>query len=189
MRKYLAVAVMLFVFVIAWAPPTAVAETDNPAIAIAEAIKESASRLSVARAATYTEEAETRESLVAKAAALEQEAGLYKTTAKMRQTLEDNPISVKYLGEEKRLGGNFHVTEYTYLPRDKKAHAVLAIKAATADAELGFVNLRLSRLAEKESCLAGNARCDSSIAESGRKNKEAQESLFKALNVMRMSVP
>lgn len=187
MRKYLAVAVMLFVFVIAWAPPTAVAETDNPAIAIAEAIKESASRLSVARAATYTEETETKESLVAKAAALEQEAGLYKTTAKMLKAMEDTPISVKYLGEEKWLSGIYYFTEYTYFPRDERKQAVLAIKAATADAELSFINLRLSRFAEKDACLAGNSRCAS--AETERKNKEARESFLNALNTIRMYAP
>lgn len=189
MRKYTTIAVMLFFAAIAWAPIPAIASETDPAIAVAEAITDSASRLSTAKTAAYADETMTRMELTAKAAALEQEAGLYKATVKMRQTLEDNPISVKYLGEEKRLGGNFHVTEYTYLPRDKKAHTVLAIKAAAADAELGFVNLRLSRLAEKESCLAENAQCDSAIAEFGRKNKEAQESYNSTLQTIRMFVP
>ncbi len=176
--------------VIVWAPIPAVASEADPAIATAEAIKEGASRLSAAKAAAYTEETETKEGLMAKATALKQEIRLYKATAKMLQTPENMPISVKYLGEERRLIGNQEVTEHVYLFDDKR-HAVLAIKTATADAELSFINFRLSRIAEREwPCRAESSRCNSSvISETTKKNQEARESFLGALNTIRIFAP
>ncbi len=169
-------------FVIVWAPIPAIASDADPAIATAEAIKEGASRLSAARAAAYVEETEAKESLMAKAAALEQELGRYKATAKVLQTAGNTPILVKYLGQETRLNGNQETTEYTYLFDDKR-HAVLAIKTATAEAELGFIKLRLSRIAGGEwPCRAEDLRCASATT-------TAQESYRGALQEIKMFVP
>lgn len=188
MRKYITIAVMLFFAVIAWAPISAIAGEADPAIAVAEAITDGASRLSVAKTAAYADETMTRRELKAKAAALEQELEHYKTTAKVLQTTENMPISVKYSGQEKRLSGNQEVTEYMYLFNDRR-HAVLTIKTATAEAELRFIKLRLSRVAEREwPCLTESVSCGTVIALTKRKN-EAEESYNSTLQTIRMFVP
>lgn len=174
--------------IFAWIPTAFAGETD-PAVATAEAIKEGASRLSAAKAAAYAEETETKESLMAKAASLEQELERYKTAAKELQA-ENTPISVKYLGQENRLNGNQEVTEYIYVLSGDKRHAALAIKTATAETELGFVNLRLSRIVGGEfPCHTKDSRCKSAMAKWQLENSQAQESYKGALREIRMFVP
>lgn len=190
MKKFFALAVMLFFAVIAWTPILAVANgADDPAVAVSEAVKNGASRLFGAYASAYVDETTGKEALVKKVAALEQEVGLYKATAKMLQTAENTPISMKYLGQERRLSGNYEVTEYTYLLHNDERHAVLAIGAATALAERDLVELHLSKIAEKEACGAKSERCDNATAKWRLKNSQAQESYNSALKTIKMFVP
>lgn len=180
---------MLFMFVIAWTPFSAIAETD-PAVAVAEAAVIGISKVSEAYAAAYADETMTREGLMAKAATLRQESDLYKATAKMLKTMEETP-SVKYLGEERRLSGVYSVTEYKYPARDERRHAVLAIKTVVADAELEFVNLRLARLL-MEACANGNIQCEAMLVPAYRalhESAEAKDTYTKALNTIRFAVP
>lgn len=177
-------------FIFAWIPTASAGETDPAVVATAEAIKEGASRLSAAKAAAYAEETMTKEELMVKAASLEQELERYKTAAKELQIAENTPISVKYLGQENRLNGNQEVTEYLYVLHGDKRHAALAIKTATAETELGFVNLRLSRIAGGEfPCHTKDSRCKSAMVKWQLENAQAQESYKGTLREIRMFVP
>lgn len=185
MRKYLAIAVMLFLAAITWAP-TAHADETDPAVAVAEAAVIGISKVSEAYATAHADETMTREELAAKAASLRQESGLYKATAKMLKTVEETP-SVKYLGEEKRLSGVYSVTEYKYPARDERRHAVLAIKAVVADTELEFINLRLAR---SEACGANSSRCSATSAPLAlQESVRAKDAYTRALNTIRFAVP
>ncbi len=67
--------------------------------------------------------------------------------------------------------------------------AIFSMKAAAAKAERDLIEMRLSKIAEKEACAGNGEQCNSAIAKWRVKNFRAQESFDEALNTIRMFVP
>lgn len=188
MKKIIALLATLFLLVFAWMP-SAVANENDPALAVAEAAIIGISKVSEAYAAAQADETMTVKELSAKAVTLKEESELYEATAKMLKTMDETP-TMKYLGEERRLSGTYHVTEYKYPARDVRRYAVLAIKSAVANAELKFVNLRLARLS-METCVTGELPCNARTASARalHESAEAKDAYTEALNTIRFAVP